>query len=138
MPNPICSVASLNSPCLGGDVLRGNDPLALKIYFMAAELVGNGGTNYLTATPKLTTPGAGGLLDASVQMSNKASLDDLAQFELAIFQSNAVYSGGLAAATPIKTLMQDINCLRNMNADALQRMYLFLLCQLGAHKAYPQ
>lgn len=135
MANPVCSVSSLNTPCFGGEMLTGVDPMALKVFFMASELKGIGGTDY---TAKLTTPGAGGLLDASVQMSNKASLDDLRQFELAIFSQNAVASGGLAANVGIQTLAQDIKCLGNVNPDALQRMYLYLLCQLGVHKSYPQ
>lgn len=108
---------------------------------MASELKAIGGNDY---TGHLTTPGAGSLLDGATQLLGRTSLDDIGglpenvgAFEVAI-ALNSAKAAGANIAPDIATQMQLIKCLDNVDEFTLQRMYIFLLCQLGRHKAYPQ
>jgi len=109
---------------------------------MASELKAIGGNDY---TGHLTTPGAGSLLDGATQLLGKTSDDDVGSvegtgigtFELAIYLNNAE-SAGANIAPDIATMMQYIKCLDNVDDITLQRMMIFLLCQLGRPKSYPQ
>ena len=141
MANPTCTLASLNVACYRGQVLSNRQKRSLRLYYMASELKAIGGNDY---TGHLTTPGAGGLLDAAIQLMGKASRDDvgayediLGTFELAIFLNRAK-AAGANIAPDIATQMQYIKCLDNVDDSTLQKMYITLLCQLGRAKAYPQ
>lgn len=139
MANPTCTIANLNVACFRGQVLDQQRRKALLVYLMAAELNAIGGTNYLTG---LISPASGGLLgDTNAFTDFKVSLDDIGvrtigTFELAIQLRNAE-SAGVETAN-IQTRMQQTKCLLNVDPDMLTRMILFLGCQLGVSKAYPQ
>jgi hypothetical protein len=114
---------------------------ALMVWFKASELKGIGGTNYTT---NLIGPKSGGLLFDTYQfVDEKVSKDDIGYcahigtFQLAVARNTAIASGGDTDAT-IQVRMQEIKCLINVNEDVLDRMLLFLDCQLGVHKNYPQ
>jgi hypothetical protein len=131
----------LNVACYRGNVLNRRQKQALIIFFMASELKAIGGNDY---TGHLVTPGAPSLLDGATQLLGKTSLDDIGglpenigAFEVAIFLNNAKAAGANIAPN-IATQMQLIKCLENVDDLTLRRMYIFLLCQLGLHKAYPQ
>ena len=135
MSNPVCSLASLNLPCYRGQVLSPQQLKAIQIFLMASELKGIGGTDY---TNNLIGSAAGGLVGDTVNLFDEnVSLDALATFDVVIDHNNAVASGG-ATVVPISTRMQQIKCLLNVNPDLLERMRIFLKCQLGVHKSYPQ
>lgn len=139
MANPTCTVANLNVACFRGYVLDQQRRKALMVYLMAAELNAIGGTNYLTG---LISPASGGLLgDTNALVDFKVSKDDIGErtigtFELAIQLRNAE-AAGVESAT-IQVRMDQTKCLLNVNPDMLTRMILFLTCQLGVHKSYPQ
>ena len=135
-----CTIAGLNVACFRGQTLDPHQRKALMVFFMASELKGIGGTDY---TALLISPASGGLLgDTKALFDEKSSLDDvgarnIGTFELAIAQASAIAVGGTAAAS-IQDRMQSIKCLQNVNESLLDRMILFLTCQLGVHKSYPQ
>jgi len=110
------------------------------VFFKASELNAIGGTNYLSG---LTSPAAGGLIgDTTALMDEKTSLDDIGTrtigtFEIAVAHNTAVASGG-TTIVGIQTRMQQIKCLINVRESMLDRMIVFLDCQLGVHKSYPQ
>lgn len=139
MANPTCTVASLNISCFDGIILNQFQRKALMVFFKAQELKFIGGNDY---TSVLTSPAATGLLGATNAFADfKVSLDEIGrrtigQFELAIAQNTAI-AAGLATAT-IQARMQSIKCLINVPEMFLDRMIIFLDCQLGVHKSYPQ
>lgn len=109
------------------------------VFFKATELQLIGGTNYLNG---LISGASGGLIgDTTALMDEKTSLDDIGcrkigTFELAVARNSAVAAG--AADANIQARMQSIKCLLNVSCSMLERMIVFLDCQLGVHKAYPQ
>jgi len=139
MANPTCTKASLNIACFDGTVLN---PIARKwfmIWFKVNELQLIGGTNYLTG---LVSGASGGLIgDTTALMDEKVSLDEIGrrhigQWELAVSYNTALQAG--MAAQTNSQIMQSVKCLMNVRESMLDRMILFLDCQLGVHKAYPQ
>lgn len=140
MSNPTCTKASLNIFCFRGYNLDPKRRLALLVFFKASELALIGGTDYRNL---LTSGAPGGLIgDTMALMDEKTSKDDIGYrevigtFELAIARNTAV-AAGLADAT-IQQRMVSIQCLLNVNTDMLRRMVVFLDCQLGVHKSFPQ
>lgn len=139
MANPTCTKAQLNVACFRGLTLNPLQRKALLIYFYAAQLNAIGGTNYLTG---LISGMAGGLIgDTKALMDEKSSVDDVGTrmvgtFQLAIALKNAEALG--VASASIQVRMQNIKCLINVNESLMDRMLLFLECQLGVPKSYPQ
>lgn len=101
---------------------------------MASELKGIGGTDY---TNNLIGSSAGGLLGDTIALLELASMDELRSFDVVIARNTAIASGG-TTDTDIQTRMQQIKCLLNVNPVVLEKMRIFLKCNLGVHKAYPQ
>ena len=143
MANPTCTTASLNLPCFDDTLLSPFLRKCFLIYFKSAELAKLGGTNYMTL---FTNPAAGGLVEDTVAFADeKVSIDNIGKryvgtWEVAIAFNNATaagFSAGTGAALNA-TAMTQIKCLMNCNEALLDRMNLFLECQLGVHKAYPQ
>ena len=139
MANPTCTIANLNVACFCGTVLTQQQRKALMVFFKASELKQIGGTDY---TAVLTSSASTGLLgDTNALIDRKVSLDKIGQrviglFELAVAQNTAVASG--IAAAGIQARMQSIKCLNNVPEPVLDTMIVFLDCQLGVHKTYPQ
>jgi hypothetical protein len=141
MATPICTRAALNLACFKGFNLSTFQRKCLLVWFKASELKGIGGTDY---TAVLTGAKPGGLIYDTTQFADeKVSKDDIGYcshigtWQLAVARNSAVASGGDVDAG-IRTRMQQIKCLYNVNEDMIDRMLLFLECQLGVHKAYPQ
>lgn len=140
MANPTCTKAALNLACFSNYNLDLLNRKALMVYFKAVELNAIGGTNYLNG---LISGASGGLIgDTTGFLDEKASKDligrrQIGLFELATAQATALAASGQSAAS-IATLMQNVRCLRNVNESMLDSMILFLDCQLGVHKTYPQ
>ncbi len=57
-------------------------------------------------------------------------------YELGIQHNNTVASG--TTATDINTRMQQIKCLINVDERTLDMMLVWLTCNLGVHKSFPQ
>lgn len=139
MSNPVCSIASLNLACFRGQVINQHQRKALMVFFKASELNAIGGTNYLNG---LISPAAGGLIGDTVALFDEKSSKDnigcrhVGTFELAVARNTAVAAG--VADANIQIRMQSIKCLYNVGENMLERMILFLDCQLGVHKQYPQ
>jgi hypothetical protein len=140
MANPVCNISSLNVACFDDSVIDAIRRKALMVFFKATELKLIGGTDY---TGNLIGSGATGLVGATVQFADsKVGLDNIGTryigtYELAIAHANAVAAGMPLVAT-ISARMAQIACLLNVNESLLDRMNVFLECQLGVHKAYTQ
>lgn len=109
------------------------------VYLLAAQLNAIGGTNYLNG---LISPASGGLLgDTNAMLDFKVSDDDIGTrtigtFELGVAVRNLIALG--VAGVNIEVRMQQTKCLLNVPDPILTKMILFLTCQLGVPKAYPQ
>ncbi len=143
MANATCSTASLTIACYQGTVQNNLSRKALMVYLMAAELKGIGGTDY---TSNLTGPAAGGLLgDTIINLGDSGTADvrdkfgyrEIGLYELGVQHNNAVASGGTTSVS-IQTRMQQIVCLLNVNERTLDMMMVWLACNLGVHKSFPQ
>lgn len=108
--------------------------MAYLVYFMAAELAGIGGTNYLST---LTTT-----LNEDAKVFNNLSNDQLGVgvvgspypgvATLAIAYNNA-NGAGAGLSTNIQTLSEAVAALKMMTDRQLAQAYLLLLCRLGRH-----
>lgn len=139
MANQICTVATLNIGCFSGAVINQQQRKSLLVFFKANELKLIGGTDY---TAVLTSPASTGLLGATYAFADgKVSNDFIGEriigiLELAVAHNTAI-AAGFANAT-INSRMDSIKCLVNVTEAILDRMIIFLDCQLGVHKTYPQ
>lgn len=139
MANPVCTKASLNIACFDGTVLSLLHRKWFMVLFKVTQLALIGGTDYRNL---LTSGAPGGLIgDTTALMDEKASLDEIGrrhigQYELAVAYNTAL-AAGMAAQTNAQ-IMQSVKCLMNTRESMLDRMIVFLDCQLGVHKAYPQ
>ena len=139
MANPTCSVSSLRVNCFQGTVIDNFRRKCLMVYLLAAELKGIGGTDY---TGNLTGGASGGLIGDAVAGLQQVNEDLIGKstvglYELGIQLNNAVASGG-TTNTDINTRMGQIKCLINVNENTLDRCIVWLKCNLGVHKSYPQ
>lgn len=141
MSNPVCTLGALNNSCFTDDVVDPHIRKAMLIYYNAFELNALGGTNYLN---NLTGSAAGGLVgDTNAFADFKVGRDRIGErvigtFEIATAFRNANAASGGTAPSVGLALMQNIACLRNVNESMMDRMILFLTCNLGVHKTYPQ
>lgn len=129
MANPVCNIDSLIAAC---SQLTNINPKQLKaeiIYLMGLELTAIGGTDY-----------TGALATNLYQDAARATIGmDAPKIKTAY---NALAASRATAAGASVPVFQDrqppVACLLNVPDDALDRMQLFLTCQLGVHKAYTQ
>ena len=131
MGNPVCDRATLmaDSGCFLNPPLDSPLQLAMKIYFKAAQLKAIGGKDYTSAL-------------STTLVSDSACIktlypDQRDAIRLAI-EFNHANSAGAALSSAINTLMQAIACLKNVDANTMEVMDIWLTCQLGYGHAYPQ
>lgn len=132
MANPSCSRDSLatTTPGFGLQGLNPRQYRAAKLYLMALELKGIGGTDYTSA---MTTT----LISDAVTLVGRMDPNQLRIAMLQVQSNNAAASGQSVPST-----VNDLNaatkcCFQNQNAP-FDAMELLLLCKLGVHKSYPQ
>lgn len=130
-----CTPAGLNVACFSGIVLDNLRRKALFIYFLAQDLKLSGGTDYTSA---LTSSAAGGLLGDTVSNFSTSSNTDGADlygqriiglYELGLMQARAVLAG--YAKENINTLMAKIPALLSVPERTMEKMILYLQCQLA-------
>ena len=131
MANPTCSRASLMAAagCLKSPVLNSHQQQAMLIYFMASQLKAIGGTDYTSAlSTTLVT-------DSDCLKTLYPGERDAVRL---VIEENNANSAGAALSTSINTLMKAIACLQNVDANTMEVMEIYLRCQLGRAKSYPQ
>ncbi len=133
MAAPVCTVASFTTgiACFKNFALE--DRKSILIYLNAIELAAIGGTNYNAQL------GSGGtLMTAATCYLNLNLLTCPPALEyLVIAYNNAVNAGGAPVSTST-ALASAIACNKNFTPGQHDAQLLYLACQLGSHKAYPQ
>jgi len=131
MANPTCTVASLveAQPCFAYPITSDHKKLALKVYFLAAELAAIGGTNYLSVL--------GTTLNTASNIFQNLSNDQLAAADLTIAYNNA-NAAGAGLSTNQQTLAGNVKVLNAFTDRQLKQAELLLHCALGRGKVYPQ
>jgi hypothetical protein len=127
---PTCTTASLNIACFRGHKLTRLQKLAFKIWYAANELSTIGGTNY---TSVLSTT----LQSDAIALFQRWDRDAMDSAELAVFYNNAVAAGASVSADP-NSVVNNVRRMENISEDKLMKMLVYLECQLGRHKTYPQ
>jgi hypothetical protein len=132
MAAPSCNYETLltQSGCFSGKTLTKNQQIAVKIYFLAAQLAAIGGTNYLGALGST-------LMTDSRCRFQAYTPDDYRAVDIVIEKNNAV-SAGASISSNIDTVVTQVNCLQNAQLGQLRAAEQYLRCQLGRAKAYPQ
>jgi hypothetical protein len=115
--------------CFRNPPLDSHNQHAMLIYFMAAQLKAIGGTDYTTSLSTTLMTDARCLHDLTPGLLDAIAI---------VIEENNANSAGAALSTNIQTLMQSIKCLKNVPEDWMFIMELYLRCQLGRGKAYPQ
>lgn len=131
MAAPACTKDALvaASACYMGTILDVRMRKALAVYFMLQGLAAIGGTDY--------RDDFAGLDAAATNLLRDVPEDQRAAFELAILRADAV-NDGATISSDINALQEAIKCLKIFPMEQLLRIQLFLECELGAWKAYPQ
>lgn len=129
---PSCSTASLNVACFRGYNLTRLQKLAFKIWYMTNELAQNGGPNFTTNLTDSTTS----LQYLSIQQFDHWDRDALDAAEVAIMYNNAVNVGATVSNVP-NVVLPSIRRMCQIPEDRLRKMYVYLECQLGAHRNPP-
>ena len=115
--------------CLKSPVLNSHQQMAMRIYFEASQLKAIGGTDYTSAlSTTLVT-------DSDCLKTLYPGERDAVRL---VIEENNANSAGAALSTSINTLMTAIACLQNVDANTMEVMEIYLRCQLGQAKAYPQ
>lgn len=115
--------------CFLSPVLNSHQQMAMRIYFEASQLKAIGGTDYTSAlSTTLVT-------DSDCLKTLYPGERDAVRL---VIEENNANSAGAALSTSINTLMKAIACLQNVDANTMEVMEIFLRCQLGRGKAYPQ
>lgn len=131
MADPICTRDSLISGSACFKNLDAHDRKALLIYFKVVELAGILGPDYVAQI------GPGGDLNTDAAEYKTMSDFDVEVAKVVIASNNAI-AVDPTTPTNIQTLMEAIKCLQNFDDSTLDRMHLFVECNLGRHKDYPQ
>lgn len=129
MANPSCAVSNFTAACSQLTNINIKQLRAEIIYLMALELQAIGGTNYNGAL-------ATNLYNDAVVATCGLDHAKMMAGEMVVASANATAAG--ASVPSFQDRQTAIACLLNVPDDALERMKLYLLCQLGVHKAYPQ
>lgn len=134
MANPVCSSSSLNVACFRGYTLPRIQRLAFKVWMLLNHLAAIGGTNYTTGN---IYAGTSNLNNDVKQLFDKWDMDAMDSAELAVFYNAALAAGASVSNVP-NTITQSTRRLEQDTEENLQKMIIFLECQLGQHKKYTQ
>ena len=128
MPAPICTAASLMSgtACFRG-TREGN--LRKRVYAKAVQLKAIGGTDY--------TSGLSTTLVSAVSCLIPLYPDQRDSIRTVIEYNKASNAGATISSNP-STVAASTECLKSVPSNTLEVMEIFLDCQLGRGKAYPQ
>lgn len=134
MANPTCTRSSLmtTNPAFGLQGFTPRQYRAAKLYLMALELKGVGGTDYTSA---MTTT----LISDAITLVGNGQ-NDPNQMRIAMLQvqrNNTAATGETVPSTFNALNAATKCCFQNMEAP-FDAMELLLLCKLGVHKTYPQ
>ncbi len=132
MANPSCNYETLltQAGCFSGKTLTKNQQVAVKIYFMAAQLAAIGGTDYTGVLGST-------LITDSRCRAQAYTPDDFRAVDIVIEKNNAV-SAGASISSNIDTVVTQVKCLQNAQLAQLRAAEQYLRCQLGRAKTYPQ
>ncbi len=136
--NPTCGPSSLTINCFQGTVIDNFRRKCLMVYLAAVELKNIGGTDY---TGNLTGGASGALLGDAVAGLQQCTKDQLGYREVGLYELGIQHNNTVASGTPatdINTRMQQIKCLINVDERTLDMMLVWLTCNLGVHKSFPQ
>lgn len=134
MANPTCTVSSFLSGTACFNNFTFSERASLWIYYAAQELEALGGTDYRDEL------GSGGTLQAAaVCFKNLTGNPFVAPspYYLLIAANNAE-TAGASPVTSVSDLAIAIECNKNFTEADKAAQMLYLSCELGTHKDYPQ
>lgn len=136
MSNPTCSATTLITNATQYRQYAGVSPqqqLALLNYAMVLQLNAIGGTNYTPGSAK----GLDGLVQDTMSIECGTSPDEEMAARVSIAFANAQAAGAVIPANA-SVALTNIARFSNRDETTLKMVNLFLTCNLGVHKAYPQ
>jgi len=134
LANPTCSVDSLIAGAACFKIYGTSERQSIQIYYNAAELAANGGTNYNAQL------GSGGTLEAAATCYKNLTREWCPpnEYDLVLAYNNAVSAGASVGAAGSDTLEIAIQCNKNFQPADKAAQILYLTCLLGRHSDYPQ
>lgn len=129
MANPTCSNTQFvdDATCYQKHILNARQQKALLIYAKALELAAIGGTNYNAVLATTLVDDAPCWLTEDQKIAGRVNLAFV----------NAA-AAGATVPSDLDDKMAAIKCIMLVDPEKLDAMDLWLTCQLGRHKAYPQ
>lgn len=134
MANPVCGVSSYDPGCSQLTNITVKELKAQIVYLMALQLAAIGGTDY---TQTLATTLYQDSQTGTIGFDKSHVLS--AEVDVWLNKANAALTAGSGGTAPgFQDRMTIIACILNIPEADLDKMKLWLLCNLGRSAPYPQ